>query len=705
VEIVGGGFVPGIVFSSRQPNLIYARTDIGGAYRWNASTQRWIPLTDGIGPADANLLGIESIAADPRDARRVYLAAGMYAQPWASNAAILRSTDQGRTWQRTAMPFQMGGNENGRSIGERLAIDPDQTRILYFGSRNDGLWKSTDYAVTWSKVQNFPVTSRTNGIGIGFVLFDARHSAPGQPTPTIYVGVAAPGVNLYRSTDAGATWTAVPGQPTRLLPHHGALASDGTLYLTYGNGPGPNNVTAGAVWKYDTDSGVWTDITPVKPGGESAGHCGYAGLTVDPAHPGTVLVSTLDRWNPGDDILRSTDGGKTWTALAAKAVRDSTAAPYLNWGSSSPRFGWWIGALALDPFHPTHLLYGTGATIWGTDDITNADHNQPTHWTVRAQGLEETAVIDLISPPAGAHLLSALGDIGGFRHEDLTVTPREGMASHPIFGSTTGLDFAEHDPALIVRVGTGEAQHGAYSTDGGKTWTPFATEPAGSRGSGAVAVSADGSVFVWALRFGAAYYSRDRGATWTACQGLPGRVRVVADRVNPVKFYALDAGKLYVSMDGGARFTVTSAVLPTERGRLRAMPDQEGDLWLMLGNTGVYHSTDSGASFTRLASVQTAESLGFGKAAPGRNFPALYLLGKVSGVQGIFRSDDAGETWVRINDDRHQYGGFGQTVIGDPRIYGRVYLGTNGRGILYADPVLKRVVVRRHRRDSPRDQY
>jgi xyloglucan-specific exo-beta-1,4-glucanase len=56
-------------------------------------------------------------------------------------------------------------------------------------------------------------------------------------------------------------------------------------------------------------------------------------------------------------------------------------------------------------------------------------------------------------------------------------------------------------------------------------------------------------------------------------------------------------------------------------------------------------------------------------------------------VQGVFRSADEGASWIRINDDQHQYGWIGQTVAGDPRVFGRVYLGTNGRGILRGDPV------------------
>ena len=80
-----------------------------------------------------------------------------------------------------------------------------------------------------------------------------------------------------------------------------------------------------------------------------------------------------------------------------------------------------------------------------------------------------------------------------------------------------------------------------------------------------------------------------------------------------------------------------------------------------------------------------AYGLGFGKAADGKKYPALYLIGKIGDVVGFFRSDDAGATWVRINDDQHQYG-FCTVITGDPRVYGRVYMGTGGRGIIYGEP-------------------
>ena len=76
--IKGGGFVSGIVMSPALPGLAFARTDVGGAYRFDPANQRWMPLTDWVGHDNSNLIGIESIAADPTDPRKVYLAAGEY---------------------------------------------------------------------------------------------------------------------------------------------------------------------------------------------------------------------------------------------------------------------------------------------------------------------------------------------------------------------------------------------------------------------------------------------------------------------------------------------------------------------------------------------------------------------------------------------------------------------------------------------------
>lgn len=671
-QVVGGGYVDGLVFNQREKGLLYARTDMGGAYRWDTGAEQWIPLTDRFGEKDWNLLGIDSLATDPVDPDRLYIGAGTYTNDWAGNAELLRSTDRGRTFKRTALPFKLGSNEDGRGAGERLVIDPAHHDTLLLGTRKNGLWRSTDYGVTWSQVSSFPVKDgASSGAGISFVTYGPADSR------TIYVGVADKSTSLYRSTDGGSTWQAVSGQPTGQMPQHGVFSGDGSLYLTYTNAVGPNGVTAGSVWKYTPAGGAWKNVSP------SQGSYGFSGLAVDPQHPSTVMVTTLDRWWPQDELYRSTDGGANWKALADKSVRDASAAPYVGTG-----IGHWMTALAIDPFASGHVLYGTGSGIWGSKDAGASDSGGTSHWTVAARGLEETAVQDAVALPGGATVISSMGDLGGFRYSSstsLTKVPA-GRLKNPMMVTSTDIDFAQSNPSAMVRVGRGGAQDGAYSTDGGSSWNGFKSEPVGSADSGRVALSADGSAIVWTEEGQAPYRSTDQGASWSKVGGLGTGAVVVADRSSARTFYSLAGGTLYASTDGGATFTARATSLPS--GKLTAVPGIAGDLWIADGGKGLLHSTDGGHAFTTLTTVKSASALGFGKAAPGASYQALYLIGTVKDVTGVFRSTDKGATWLRVNDDAHQWGsiGSGGVITGDPDTFGRVYVGTNGRGLQYGDP-------------------
>ncbi|MFD9573562.1 RICIN domain-containing protein [Streptomyces sp. NPDC059982] len=668
-QVVGGGYVTGLVFNPKEKGLLYARTDMGGAYRWDTGAEQWIPLTDWVGEKDWNLLGIDSLATDPVDPNRLYLGAGTYTNEWAGNAAILRSTDRGRTFQRTELPFKLGANEPGRGAGERLVIDPADHGTLLLGTRKNGLWRSTDYGVTWKQVSAFPVKDgASSGTGISFVTYGPAGSK------TLYVGVGDKSTSLYRSTDGGNTWQAVPGQPTGQLPQHGVLSGDGSLYVTYTNTVGPNDVTAGSVWKYTPAGGAWKNVSP------SQGGYGFSGLAVDPQKPSTVMVTTLDRWWPQDEIYRSTDGGTTWKAQADKSVRDASGAPYIGTAT-----GHWMTALAIDPFDSGHALYGTGNGIWRSKDASATDSGGTSHWAAGARGLEETSLADAIAPPGGATLVTSMGDQGGFRYGSLTEVPA-GRLKNPLMSSSTDIDFAQSNPSMMVRVGTGGTQDGAYSTDGGVSWNGFTSEPVAGAHSGHIALAADGSTIVWTEAGQTPYRSTDKGKTWSKVVGLGTDAVVVADRSSAGTFYSLAGGTLYASTDGGASFGARATNLPS--GRLTAVPGVAGDLWIAGGGKGLLHSTDGGRTFTPLATAQSASALGFGKVAPGADYQALYLIGTVKDVTGVFRSTDKGATWLRINDDAHQWGGIGSlgVITGDPDTYGRVYIGTNGRGLQYGDP-------------------
>ncbi|MBQ8841997.1 MAG: cellulose-binding protein, partial [Ruminiclostridium sp.] len=121
VEIVGGGYVDGIYYNKAEEGLVYARTDIGGAYRMNKETGRWMPITDQFNNDDYTYYGIDGLATDEKEPNRVYLIAGMYGS-WKS--AVLRSDNYGETWEMTPLEFSAGGNEPNRFC-DRLIIDPN----------------------------------------------------------------------------------------------------------------------------------------------------------------------------------------------------------------------------------------------------------------------------------------------------------------------------------------------------------------------------------------------------------------------------------------------------------------------------------------------------------------------------------------------------------------------------------------------------
>ncbi|WP_328437607.1 cellulose binding domain-containing protein [Streptomyces sp. NBC_00444] len=716
-RIDGGGFVPGIVFNRKEKNLAYARTDIGGAYRWQESTKTWTPLLDSVGWDDWGHTGVVSLASDSVDPDKVYAAVGTYTNSWdPGNGAVMRSADRGASWQKAELPFKLGGNMPGRGMGERLAVDPNRNSVLYLGAPSGkGLWRSTDSGATWSQVTNFPNVgnyaqdpSDTSGYasdnqGIVWVIFDESTGTAGSATRTIYVGVADKDNAVYRSTDAGATWSRVAGQPTGYLAHKGVLdATNGYLYLAYSDTGGPYDGGKGRLWRYATATGTWTDISPVA---EADTYYGFSGLTVDRQRPGTVMATAYSSWWPDTQIFRSTDSGGTWTKAwdytsypnrSNRYTMDVSSSPWLTWGANpappeqTPKLGWMTESLEIDPFDSNRMMYGTGATIYGTEDLSKWDSGGQFTIKPMVRGLEETAVLDLASPPSGAPLLSALGDIGGFRHTDLTKVPPM-MYTSPNFTSTTSLDFAESNPNTVVRAGNLDSgPHIAFSTDNGANW--FAgTDPSGVSGGGTVAAAADGSRFVWSPQGTGVHYATGFGTSWSASSGIPAGAIVESDRVDPMTFYGFKSGKFYVSTDGGATFSASAATgLPSgDTVRFKALPGTKGDVWLAGGASdgayGLWHSTDSGATFTKLSGVEQADTIGFGKAAPGATYQTLYTSAEIGGVRGIFRSTDKGASWTRVNDDAHQWGWTGAAITGDPRVYGRVYVATNGRGVIYGD--------------------
>jgi hypothetical protein len=707
VQIVGGGYVTGAYFHPTDKGLMYARTDIGGAYRKGPADATWVPLLDGLSPATWWYGGVEAIGLDPTDANRLYLAVGEYAlEPYGGNGAMLVSEDQGATFTTVPFSFRNGANDTGRNAGERIAVDANSPNIVYFGTRLAGLQISIDRGISWQESTGLPVTSTANGSGIVAVVPVASSGSSGAATPVVYAAVAGTGVGgdpvgLYVSTAAGtakSAWTAVQGQPLfagtamPLAPLHAVLGASGKLYVLYADQPGPTNITSSQLWEFTPgaswSSGTWRQITlPVSANG-IATQRGFGGLTIDPSHSGVLLVATIDQYAAGDTIYRSTDDGATWKDVsAAGGTHSASGAPYLTGLQNPVGTGNWATSLAIDPFNSDHAMYGTGSMLWDSTNLTAADTGQIVNWLVGAKGIEETSINFMLAPPSGATLLlSAMKDINGFAHQQLTASPAQGFYAQPA-ATPSSMDFEQSSPTTVVRVTSGVAPFGVISKDAGLSWTSFVAMPTGtSIGGGSIAIAPDGSSLVWATAdTSSVWYSRNLGASWSPATGVPALAAVVSDRLIGGLYYAYSGKSLYVSTNGGANWSEVQNTLPGG-GTLIALPDSSGHLLLAVGTSGLWEASGSAAMpiLQKLSSVATANIAAYGKSAGGSAPLTWYLYGAVDAgdVSELFTSIDSGTTWTQINDASHQWGGGVNSLSGDMRTFGTVYVGTNGRGII-----------------------
>ena len=698
VEIQGGGFVPNIIYNPTEEGLAYCRTDIGGAYKLNKDTGRWECISDMFGGEDWNLIGIESIATDPVEPNRLYVAAGTYTN---GKGALLASDDYGKTYTRVDMPFGCGGNEVGRGAGERLAVDPNDNSIIYFGSRSAGLYRSEDYGKSWNKVDSFPTEGGYNedgySIGLTFTAFDKSSSGAGEPTKTIFVGAARnEGNMILRSDDAGKTWTEVEnptsemaGNNTKLRPLHGEVSSDGFLYTTWSFGVGPNGASLGAVQKYDIAKNEWKEITPTQ-----RYKCGYSGLSVNPKDPGNIVVTTLCLWAPEDNVFVTNDGGESWKALWDPDTAEKNYemvlddCPWLSWHNQL-KLGWWMTGVALNPFNPDEIMYGTGATIYGTDNLTKLG-SETVRVRPRAMGIEETAIFDFVAPKklddSTPELYSTMGDIYGFRHDDVTKAPEEHFGDYP----STDLDCAVNDYHIVVRATEKDRASVVYSTDAGKSWTGIASLPegAGQNSGGQVKLSCDGKTLLWQSGTPGSepYSTTDWGKTWTKCEGLPMGSAIESDKVNPNKFYGCRDGTFYFSEDGAKTFTKLADFL-VPNVFFEAAPNEEGRLYISVGSGGVYTMDAAEGKISRIeGSVQNCIAVGMGAPEKEGDPDTLFIIGEANDQgHGVYMSQDRGVTWKRINTASQQWGNVNPKISGDPKLFGRCYISTNGRGIIRGD--------------------
>lgn len=719
IPIGGGGWVTGLTIPPGGDGRMYARTDAGGAYRWDPQAERWTQMistgstTAFEGVADD--YAVESLAVAPTDPDVVYLAVGDDDPPGedqepVGEGRILRSSDGGDTWEASAQRFFVGGNMDQRQRSERMAVDPTDPRRVLLGTRLEGLWRSTDGGVTWTRhaedtigTGRMPEDRVDQPAGVTFVTF-----GPGgdDARPQAFVGVAGDGV--YRSDDGGDTFERIDAaRDAADAPFEGSLI-DGRLHVAWkqtdGDGPG-------RIRRYDLATGEWSDITPAEDKSEWS-------VAVDPTDPQRMVAADLAVTEYS--LWRSTDGGESWDQPGLEL-----RSPKIPWLEQRDVESWMsIGRLVLDPAEPGRLWFAEGLGVWRADDVF-ADG--PVSFENESVGIEETVVAEVVAAPGGAPV-SVIADLQGFWHDDVRTYPTAPLID-PTFAGGTDVDWSGGNPEVMVWAGAEYQRYwdedrpgrGAISRDRGRTWTALPNLTRDHFG-GNIAISAtDPDNIVWVpsyylnpweyesdeLRRGI-FVTTDGGASWTELDGVDGshrfhrlmwwfaRQALASDKVEGGVFYLNDDEEhFWVSTDGGRTWDAAEHAPPcTEssachvHGQLRASPARAGEVWASTGEAGLWRSRDRGATaWERIEGVDEVLSFDFGAPMAGSDRPTVFLLGRVQGDErtGIWRSTDDGATWTLIG--RRPLGVFKNitNVNGDPTVPGKVYLSFGGVGAAYGE--------------------
>jgi photosystem II stability/assembly factor-like uncharacterized protein len=302
---VGGlGRINCIAFDPNNANHIFAGAASGGLWETYTGGFSWVPRTDHL-----PVLGVADIVIDHTDSDIMYFASGDADAADTYSVGVFKSTDAGQTWNPTQLSFDV---VEGQRMG-RLIMHPDDHETLIVTTTN-GLYKTTSGGVFWYHTFNPGGFAHDMEVKIG----DAN---------TWFASVTGDGI--YRSTDAGETWSEMtnglpgggfgriaiavsPSDPNRLYALYSG--TDSGFYGVYSSSNGGNS------WTLKVDS---PNMLGWNTDGSGTGGQGWYDLTlkVDPLNANTLYLGGVNVW-------KSVDGGSSWDCTGLWWYDGST--PYVH---------------------------------------------------------------------------------------------------------------------------------------------------------------------------------------------------------------------------------------------------------------------------------------------------------------------------------------------------------------------------------------
>jgi len=576
-----GGLIASLAIDPSTPSTLYAGTTAGagdGVFKTTNAGTSWAVMDDGL-PSPAPVV---TIIVDPASPSTIY--AGL------DELGVYRSTDGGGSWS---------ARSNGLSGRRVFALAIDSASGALYAGTDAGVFKSPDAGSTWTQ------TSLTAYV---------EHLAD-DPTNrgTLYAGT--PNTGMYKTTNGGTTWAAINSGiplPTTVRSVAVAASAPATVYA------GAETNGSSVFYRTSDGGGTWTATSNV----------GAEALAVSPVDPLTVYAAVYG-------ILKSTDGGSTWT----RSLSGTTGCCGLGFLS-----------IVIDPSSPSTVYAGASGNgeANGPDGGVFKTTNSGGTWMVVNEGITNTAVLSVAVDASGLGVYEAGSGTGLVSSPDGGTTWGGGLVQQPNQPPQT--TYQKVVAAAPSQSGTAYAVEsvtvGYKTTDGGATWADTAIGSATNCGSAstifAVAVKpTSASVVYVGTRCPSRHIMKttDGGSTWTAMgNGLPHTLTIsalVIDPSVPATVYAGTSNGLYKTTNGGSSWAHVAGGI--DFNALAIDPVSPSTLF-GVDFSGVIKSTNSGTTWTRVLSTP----------APMRAVsvvPSHHNVVLAGGDGGIFLSTDGGSTW------------------------------------------------------------
>jgi hypothetical protein len=503
----------------------------------------------------------------------------------------------------------------GGCVGS-LLMKPGDPTTLYAEVPNVGSFRTTDAGENW--------TYLWGAEGGGFVL-DPLH-------PTWVYGffwgeTPGAGWGFYRSTDEGDTWTLVEVRSSEHYPDYENIYPSShdpqTLYISSCLGwDYVTGVQAAAIRPRDTTA--YGLIRSSNGGKDWSVVADLVGVSVScvayhPTDPLQLVAGTTD-----GTVYRSTDGGVHWSEAAKPAISN-------------------VGVIAYDPYDPEEVWVAGSTWASAPGGICHSTDAACTAWADLTPGAKST-FIDFVSD--GTIYVSGNRSTNGGATWDPFVPDR----------TASGVLCADPDDPDVVYAG--DTFYGVWkTTTRGTSWGLSSQGLTGMYCYG-MAVSRADPLRIWA-NFGwpwGVHYTTDGAGTWqfASLPGMGNPEAIAEDSFDTSRVYLAASTGFYTSTDAGVTWSGWAwSATPSLAGWQSALasdPNQPGRLSMTSGGI-LYASTDYGASWVPApvpAGVTDVRRAVFDPSMPG----LVYLA---TGGTGVWRSSDDGATWKRL-DDAHEPG-------------------------------------------------